>query len=569
MNSKSFHVRIKIVGGVIVLFSFVLIAKLFFIQVVHGADYRDRADHQYSTPASDIFERGSIFATSKDGAPVTLAGVTTGFKIAVVPREITDPDTTYAALTAIVPIDRNSYDTHMDRTNDPYEEVATHLTKRQADLVSALDIPGVSIYKDKWRFYPGGSLAARTLGFLGFSGENFGGRYGLERTYENVLGASGNNPSVNFFARVFSNITSTFEDEKGMGDLVTTIEPSVQAYLDDALSDAVEKWGAESAGGIIIDPMTGAIYAMSTVPTFDLNNFSKVKNPLTFANPLVENVYELGSVVKPLTLAAGLDAGVITPSTTYEDKGFLVINTERINNFDKKGRGVIPMQEILNQSLNTGAAFVMEKLGRNRFREYMLEYGLGEKTLIDMPGEVKSLVNNLQSPRDIEYATASFGQGIALTPVAAVRAFSTLANGGYLITPHLGKSITYADDSVETLEFPVDKEAVLKKETSLAITRMLVEAFDTGLLDGKFKFEHYSVAAKTGTAQIVNPSGEYYTDQYLHSMFGYYPAYNPRFLTFMYLYNPKGVDFASNTLAYTFSDIAKFLFNYYSVPPDR
>jgi cell division protein FtsI/penicillin-binding protein 2 len=199
----------------------------------------------------------------------------------------------------------------------------------------------------------------------------------------------------------------------------------------------------------------------------------------------------------------------------------------------------------------------------------MKSYGIGEKTGIDLPNETSGLIKNLDSPRDIEYANAAFGQGIALTPIEAVRAFSVIANGGNLITPHLTKQIRYDDGSSEIPTYPIVKQGIIKKETSETISRMLVHVFEA-YDSGSHKMEHYSIGTKTGTAQVAMDNGKgYYTDRHMHSFFGYFPAYNPKFLVFLFLKNPKQVRYASETLIPPFINITKFLLNYYDVPPDR
>jgi cell division protein FtsI/penicillin-binding protein 2 len=227
---------------------------------------------------------------------------------------------------------------------------------------------------------------------------------------------------------------------------------------------------------------------------------------------------------------------------------------------------------VLNQSLNTGVAFVVSKLGNQRFADYMLQkFHLGEETGIDLPGERQGLMSNLSSKRDIEYATASFGQGIAFTPINMVSALATLGNGGVVVTPHVVDEIRYTSGKVRKFT-PNPPEQVLKPETSEEITRMLVTVVDKALLGGTVKVPEYSIAAKTGTAQIARPreaGGGYYEDRYMHTFFGYFPAYDPKFIVFLYTYNPKDATFASHTLTVPFMRTAKFLLHYYGVPPDR
>jgi len=247
----------------------------------------------------------------------------------------------------------------------------------------------------------------------------------------------------------------------------------------------------------------------------------------------------------------------------------VTIDKKQIYNFDKKGRGLVTIQDVLNQSLNTGMVFAESKLGHDKFRSYMKSYGIGEKTGIDLPNETSGLIKNLDSPRNIEYANAAFGQGIALTPIEAIRAFSVLANGGNLVSPHLVKEIKYDNGSSKTIPYPLAKEGLIKKETSVTITNMLIKVFES-YNEGVHKLDNYSVATKTGTAQVAKKEGGgYYDDRNMHSFFGYFPAYDPKFIVFLYLENPKGIKYASQTLIPPFINITNFLLNYYNVAPDR
>lgn len=572
MISNFFSIsRIKIVSFLIIIFCLILISKLFLVQVVHSNTYSETADRQYSTPSSDIYERGSIFFNGKNGNLVSAAVQTLGYKVAIDASKIIDGENVYQQLSNIITLDHDVFISKTQKTTDVYEEIAHKISKEQADSISLLKISGVSIYKEKWRFYPGEKLASHSLGFVGYKGNELAGRYGLERYYNSVLSRGKDNPYVNFFAEVFSNINdSIFNDGVGSGDIITTIEPTVQGLLEKKLSDVSTMYQTDSIGGIIMNPIDGSIYAMSVKPDFNPNDFSKNTDVSVFSNPLVENVFEFGSVVKPLVMAGAIDAGVLTADTSYNDKGSIIVEKREIFNFDKKARGPnTSMQEVLNQSLNTGMVFVYQKLGKEKMRDYLLSYGIKDKTGIDLPNETSGLVANLNSPREIEYANASFGQGIALTPVEMIRALASLSNGGNLVVPHVVKTIKYENGTEKEMIYTTTKTKI-SEATSEEITRMLVNVMDKSLKAGLAKFEHYSVAVKTGTAQVaIENGGGYYEDRHTHSFFGYFPAYDPKFIVFLYAVNPKGVPYASQTWADPFLDITKFLINYYEVPPDR
>lgn len=561
--------RIRIISICLFLFAVLLIGRLYMLQVVRNDTYSEKADRQYSSTSKNIFTRGTIFFQNKDNTLVSAATLKSGFIVAVNPQILINPEQVYEQIKDIVEVDREMFMAKAKKQNDPYEEIAVRADLDVGPKIEALAIKGLKVYKDRWRFYPGGDTASHLVGILGFKGNEFAGRYGLERQFQNLL-LRKDGAYVNFFAEIFSDIkTATAKKKDGEADIVTTIEPSVQSYLQDVLLRTTEKWGSQTTGGIIMNPATGEIYAMGVYPTFDPNHPEKQKNSEIFSNPLVENVYEMGSIIKPLTIAAGIDVGVITAKSTYYDKGFVIINNKKISNFDGKDRGIVSMQDVLSQSLNVGVAHVVKLLGNKVFTDYLYSFGLNEKTRIDLPNEGRNLVDNLKSPRDIEHATASFGQGIALTPISTIRALSVIANGGILVQPHLVKSINYKIGVTKTTPIDTSKR-VIKRETTEEVARMMVYSADNVLLDGTLKIPNYSVAVKTGTAQIAKEGGGGYDeDQVLHSFVGFFPAYNPKFIIFLYTINPKGVRYGSETLSRPFFDITKFLINYYEVIPDR
>ncbi len=570
MNNRLSVNRVRILFACTMAVALVLLIRLYFVQVVHGEQFSERASGQYVRPNYHTFSRGTVFFTEKNGDYRAAAGLTSGFIVAINPSRLVNASVTYDAIQGIIPIDRDTFFSKANKPNDPYEEVATHVDSTQAGAIKALGIDGVSVHSERWRYYPGGKLAAHVLGFVGFKDDSFQGQYGLERHYDTVLSRESESLYVNFFAELFANINQVLRpSSEAEGDIITSIEPSVQAFFEGELGRVAERYGAAEVGGIVLDPRTGAVLALGAWPSFDPNSFNTEGDFAVFVNPLVERVYEMGSIVKALTMAAGLDAGAVTADTTYEDAGAITLDGYTISNFDGKARGVVPMQEVLSQSLNTGAAFVAQQTGRSKFANYMRAFGLDKESGIDLPNETRGLVDNLTSPRGVEYATASFGQGIALTPIGTTRALAVLANGGLLVQPHVVTAIRNSTTGIAASVSLPEPERVIQESAAEEVTRMLVNVVDDALLGGTVANPHYSIAAKTGTAQIAKPDGGYYDDRYLHSFFGYFPAFDARFLVFLYVREPRGARYASQTLTEPFMDVADFLLNYYEVPPDR
>lgn len=567
--------RVRFLSGLFIVLAVVIIVRLYFVQIVRGEEYAADARGQYVKQSAEASERGDISFVGRDGTLFTAASMERGWEVEVYSKEVVDAEAVYSALSRHAEIDRESFLSSVSAGDNRYRIVASRLTEEAAEGIRAEKIPGVRVLQERWRTYPAGVLAAHVLGFVGYTGdtnETKAGVYGLERSWQETLAHKGDGLYINPFAEIFTNVRAAlaFDPSTQEGSIITSLEPTTQAQLEKTLDEVVKSYSPQLAGGIVMDPKTGEVVAMALRPTFDPNTFNTVEDISVFSNQLVEGRYEMGSIMKPLTMAIGMDVGAVTRETTYNDTGCFERSGKTICNHDKKARHTVKMQEVLSQSLNLGATFVAERAGAPTFTRYMKSLGLEEKTNIDLPNEISGDLSPLGDGKgpEVNYAAASFGQGISVTPIEMIRALSALANGGRLPNPRIVTDVRFTSGITRSVEEKERKE-VFKPETTEEVTRMLVTVFDTALLEGALRQEHYSIAAKTGTAQLVDPSGGYYADRFLHSFFGYFPAHDARFIVFLFAVEPQGAAFASATLAHPFLDITKFLINYYDIPPDR
>jgi cell division protein FtsI/penicillin-binding protein 2 len=567
-----FHNRSRIIFGLGIAVFAIFILRLYHLQIMLGADYRRQADRQYVIDPGTQFARGTILFSTREGQYLPAASTRHGTKVAITPNTISDAEGLYAKLAAIVPeLERETFLSRASKTDDPYEEILFRLDDETTNRLRALEDSNLRFVEENWRSYPHNTVAAQTIGFVAYDGDTLLGRYGLERTYEEALKREASR-SRNLFADILTNISRTVSPSWfAEGDVVTTLELSTQRELHNVLGDIQERWNAQLTGGIIMDPRTGAIIGMDSLPSFDPNRRA-AEDATFFRNPSVENVYEMGSIMKPLIVASALDNQAITPDFTYNDTGSVVVNDRTIFNFDKEGRGPnTTLETVLADSLNTGMVKIEQANGRENTKAFLEALGLREVTGIDLPNESAGLTSNLDTMGAVEYANISFGQGIAITPIAMTRALASLANFGKLPTPHVGSAILYPEGTMTDITPDIeDQPQIFSPDTAAAVSSILVASVDNTLGAGSYKDERYQVAAKTGTAQIPDPDqGGYYTDRNLHTFFGYFPASNPRFLVFLYTVHPKGVRFSSQTLAAPFFELTDFLINYHRIAPDR
>ena len=567
-----------------VYYPFLLIVVIFLLTtyLLYNNQFNKRLDGEINIrlPFRSVGDRGHIFFTDKDGIAHIAASTRIGYNLNISPLELGDAEEIYEHLNEEIDIDRADFFRRALKEDiDEYEIIKKDVTEEERgriqQRINDYNLNGVWLESFKKREYTNNSLAAHVLGFVSVDSNNITrGQYGIENIFDDVLSTS-NKITKGAGTVLVEQLGEIRKNESSHADSIfLTIDINVQAELEKQLNGIKGRFNAKKVGGIIMDPRDGSIIAMGATPTFDPNTFNEVKDYSVFNNPNVEDVYEMGSVFKALTLAIALDSGRVSKDATYTDRGSLTIDGETISNYDKRGRGAnVPIQKIISQSLNTGAVFLLRETGIHIYKNYIDQFRFGDVTRIDLPKEVSGLADNFNSTREIEFATASYGHGFAITPIAAIRAFASLANGGFIIQPYIVKDIQQIRSGgiIEgtNSEYNRERKRLFLQSTTEEVTDYLVRAYDNAVLLGTLRDPEYSIAAKTGTAQLVNPeTGRYEEGKFLHSFFGYFPASNPEYIVFLFAVDPKA-NYASETLAVPFSNLTKYLISYNSITPDR
>lgn len=555
-----------------ILFAGSVLVRVFLLAIVDHKHYAELAEKQHALLQELPSRRGRIFLQERNSVMRVAALDKDFYSLVFAPKNI--PETRRDELVALAVQasgkKKEDFSALLKKMDDPYEVALKSLDENQARPIREAKISGVYLVAEPKRVYPAGTLAAQILGFVSYANEKGGnGAYGIEKEFEKDLAGErgffeGDKDAAGYWIAVGRRFVKPAVDGS---DIVLTVDFNIQAFLEEEIAKLVEKWGAESGMALALDPKTGNIISLASFPTFDPALYNKIKNYDVFRNPAVESSFELGSVFKPITMAAGIEEGVVAPDSTYIDAGSVKVGKTTIYNFDKKGRGVVTMATVLEKSLNTGAVHVVQLLGQERFKKFVSLFGFGEKTGIDLPGEVRGNILNLAEGRDVDFATASFGQGTAVTALQMASAFGALANGGVRMKPRIVEKIIEPSGSIR--EFPPEERGrPVSKETTEKITRMLVGAVRKGTYNAA-GVDGYFVAAKTGTAQVPFKDKRGYSSDVTHTMIGYAPAFNPRFVLFIQLNKPRGIQFAATSMATPFHRIAKFILDYYEVPPDE
>ncbi|KPJ57062.1 hypothetical protein AMJ49_02810 [Parcubacteria bacterium DG_74_2] len=528
--------RINFLSFLIFLFVALILARLFFLQISQGDLYKALALGLHSSLPEVQGERGEIFLKSGEALAINKDF----FLVFAVPSKIKNPEETAEKLSQILEMKKEVI-LEKFKSDKLYQPIKNRLSQEEINEIEKEKIAGIFLEKERGRYYPQEKLASQVIGFLDADQK---GNYGLEEYYDEIL--------------------------KEGSSLILTVDYPLQFQAEKLLEKAKENLEIESGQIIVIDPYSGKILTMASLPSFDPNNYSReaAKGLEIFKNKITLEIFEPGSVFKSITMSAGLNEGRINPETTFLDTGFVKIGEIPIYNYDNRVWGQVSMTKVLENSINTGAVFVEKNLPHQIFLDYIQKFGIFKKTGVDLP-EIYSENKEFKKGYEINFATASFGQGIEMTPLQLVRAYCAIANGGFLIKPYLVDKIVERNGEIIDVESEISP-GIISPKTASQLKAMLLSVVENGYGKGA-KIPGYYIAGKTGTAQISFSSlkidKEGYSDKTWQTFIGFAPAFNPKLLIMVKLDNPK-TKTAEYSAVPIFRELSEFIIHYYQIPHD-
>lgn len=541
--------------------------RLFIVQVLSHEELFSKAQNQHQYYEELTPRRGALYLQNKGKAYPAAVNEEMDTVIAV-PKNISDIEGTSMTLATILNTPVEEIRQKLTKNpDDMYEVIKRKLTDDESLALQNKNLRGIELVPEYWRTYPATPLASQTVGFLGYHGDDKSGQYGVEEYFDSSLRGKGGflKAEKDTGGRWISIGSRTLQKAEDGDNLVLTIEQAVQYYVEKKLEQIVKKFDATGGSILIMEPKTGRIIAMANYPSYDNGDYTQATDASLFQNKCIQEQFEPGSIFKSITYSIALDTGKITPDTTYNDAGSVTMSGFTMHNFDGKGRGVIPMTKALDLSLNTGAIFAQQRAGKEAYYQYLKNFGFGEPTGIDLVGEAKGDIRNLAQMKDLNFATASFGQGVAVTAVQMAAAFSSLINGGHLMKPQIVQKVI-KNDGEEIEVPPKEVRRVISQRTSDTIKAMLISVVKNGW-SVKAAVPGYLIGAKTGTAQMPNPNGGGYSEDFIHTFICGAPMNDPRFVVLTKLDRVREARFSSDTVSPVTRQILEFLFDYYNISP--
>ena len=560
--------RLQILLLIIIVMALAIVLKLFNLQVLKGKDYLTIAKTQHLLVANMKPKRGEIFLDDANNVNYPLAINRSYLNLYAIPQSIVgDPLKISKKLAETLDVEEELLYNRLSKKEDIYEPIKNKLSIEEIEKIEDLDYQGIEFLKETYRYYPNNEIGSHLVGYVGYQDDSLVGNYGLEGYWQEEL--AGQSATMIAEKDVYGNVITIGENNNQNvidgNDLYLTINQAIQHFSCEELQKSVEEYKAIKGTVIVLNPKNGDILAMCNYPDFNPNNYSEVESIDVYNNDAIFSAYEPGSVFKAMTMAIALDLELVTPETTYFDTGGFEVEDYTIRNSDNKAHGKQSMVQVLDESLNTGAAWVAEEINRKRFQTYVENFGFGQKTGLELNSEVRGDLSNLDRTGKVFLATASYGQGITATPIQLISAFASLANGGYLYKPRIVEKIVYPSGKEEEI-LPELVRKVISERTAKKISAMLVSVIESGhaSLAG---VEGYYLAGKTGTAQVAQKGG-YSRENTNHTFVGFGPSRDPQFVILTKLESPQRA-WSALTAAPLFGKIAEFILDYYKISPER
>ena len=522
-----------------------IFGKVIYLQVFKYNKLKNGANDLWSRELPIEGDRGIIYDRNLD----PLASNLTTTSLVLIPNQIKDKELVSTKLSEILNVSKEEMDKHVYKKTsiEGVHPEGRKLDFEISDKINNLKLEGVYLVKEAKRCYPYKNNLSQVLGFVGIDNQ---GLSGLELNYDKYL--TGKSGSIKYYSDAKGNkleMNEIYTEPSNGMNLMLTINNELQKSVERELNNAVIKYNPDHALAIAMDPNTGEILAMSSRPNFDPNNYKNYSIETLNRNLPIWMSYEPGSTFKIITLAASLEEKTIDLyKDTYYDSGHIQVENARIKCWKTGGHGTETFLNVVENSCNPGFVVMGQKLGKERLFNYINKFGFGEKTGVDLNGESKGIMFNLDRVGPVELATTSFGQGVSVTPIQQITAVSAAINGGYLYKPYIVKALLEPETNtpVKTFE-PTQVRKVISKETSKEVANALESVVTNGTGRSAF-IDGYRVGGKTGTAQKVD-NGIYMVGNYIVSFIGFMPSNDPKIIVYVAIDNPKGVVQYGGTVA--------------------
>lgn len=545
MFFKNIHKRERIVLLVVIFCFFVIISKVFYIQVIDYKKLNNLASSLWSRNLPIEADRGRIYTS--DGE--VIADNLTTVSLVFIPNQVIEKDKVATDIANILEVDKSVIEEHLYKKSsiERVHPEGRRLSYDIADKINALGYDGVYLVKESKRYYPYNNLMSHILGFVGIDNQ---GLSGLELQYDTYL--TGEAGAIQYFSDAKGNRLERsevyVEPEDGM-DIYLTINYEIQSSIEREINNAMSKYNADGAWAIAMDPNTGEILGMASKPDFDPNNYQEYTTEEINRNLAIWASYEPGSTFKIVTLAASLEEKTVNlEKDMFHDGGSVNVDGARIKCWKSGGHGTQTFLEVVQNSCNPGFVELGNRLGKEILFKYINNFGFGKKTGVDLNGEASGILFNLDRVGPVELATTAFGQGVSVTALQQITAVSAAINDGTLYKPKIVKSIVEHEtgEIIEQFEPEVVRK-VISEDASKQVRYALESVVALGTGRNAY-IENYRVGGKTGTAQKVN-NGVYMTGNYIVSFIGFLPADNPKIVVYVAIDNPKGITQYGGTVA--------------------